>query len=159
MARWPKGLGDGHWPQVWDLPQKSHHVDDTGSSPVRAEHSQATPRQKVHIGYISYQLRVARWPRGRRRTLATTTDPWVDWAQQPWLAASLGEEQLRFETHECQECWTGLTCDQGSGPVLWTYTGRKTLPPSTGLPVMVEIAGVPYIYFQPTVRNTVYQCY
>ena len=31
-------------------PQKSHHVDDTGSSPVRAEHSQATPLQKVHIG-------------------------------------------------------------------------------------------------------------
>ena len=31
-------------------PQKSHHVDDAGSSAVRAEHSQATPRQKVHIG-------------------------------------------------------------------------------------------------------------
>ena len=31
-------------------PQKSHHVDDAGSSPVRAEHSQATPRQTVHIG-------------------------------------------------------------------------------------------------------------
>ena len=29
-----------------------------------------------------------------------------------------------------------------SGPVLWTYTGRKTLPPSTSLPVMGEIAGV-----------------
>ena len=28
------------------------------------------------------------------------------------------------------------------GPVLWTYTERKTLPPSTGLPVMGEIAGV-----------------
>ena len=35
-----------------------------------------------------------------------------------------------------------MTCDQGSGPVLWTYTGRKTLPPSTSLPVKVEIAGV-----------------
>ena len=31
---------------------------------------------------------------------------------------------------------------QGSGPVLWTYTGKKTLPPSTSLPVMDEIAGV-----------------
>ena len=31
-------------------PQKSHHVDDAGSSPVRAEQSQATLRQKVHIG-------------------------------------------------------------------------------------------------------------
>ena len=29
-----------------------------------------------------------------------------------------------------------------SGLVLWTYTGRKTLPPSTSLPVMGEIAGV-----------------
>ena len=35
-----------------------------------------------------------------------------------------------------------MTCDQGSGPVLWTYTGRKTLPPFTSLPVMGEIAGV-----------------
>ena len=31
---------------------------------------------------------------------------------------------------------------QGSGPVLWTYTGRKTLLPFTRLPVMGEIAGV-----------------
>ena len=35
-----------------------------------------------------------------------------------------------------------MTCDLGSGPVLWTYTERKTLPPSTSLPVMGEIAGV-----------------
>ena len=35
-----------------------------------------------------------------------------------------------------------MTFDQGSGPVLWTYTGRKTLPPSTSLPVMGKIAGV-----------------
>ena len=35
-----------------------------------------------------------------------------------------------------------MTCDQGSGLVLWTYTGRKTLPPSMSLPVMGEIAGV-----------------
>ena len=35
-----------------------------------------------------------------------------------------------------------MTCDQGSGPVLWTYAGRKTLPPSTSLPVMDKIAGV-----------------
>ena len=35
-----------------------------------------------------------------------------------------------------------MTCDQGSRPVLWTYMGRKTLPPFTSLPVMVEIAGV-----------------
>ena len=31
---------------------------------------------------------------------------------------------------------------KGSGPVLWTYTGRKTLPLSTSLPVMGKIAGV-----------------
>ena len=36
----------------------------------------------------------------------------------------------------------GLQGGLGSGPVLWTYTGRKTLPPSTSLPVMGEIAGV-----------------
>ena len=36
---------------------------------------------------------------------------WVDWAQQPWLAASLGEGNLRFETHECQVCWTDSTCE------------------------------------------------
>ena len=28
----------------------------------------------------------------------------------PWLAASLGEGQLRFETHECQVCWTASKC-------------------------------------------------
>ena len=27
---------------------------------------------------------------------------------------------------------------QGSGPVLWTYMGRKTLPPFTSLPVKVK---------------------
>ena len=86
-----RGLGDGHWPQIWDIPS---------------------------IG-----------------------DPWEDWAQQLWLAASLGEGQLRIETHACQVCWTGLTCDHGSVPVLWTYTGRKTLPPFTSLPAMGEIAG------------------
>ena len=35
-----------------------------------------------------------------------------------------------------------MTCDQGSGLVLWTYTGRKTLPPSTSLPLMGDMAGV-----------------
>ena len=35
-----------------------------------------------------------------------------------------------------------MTCHQGSGPVLWTYTGRKTLLPSMSLPVMGEISGV-----------------
>ena len=30
----------------------------------------------------------------------------------------------------------------GSGQVLWTCTGRKTLPPSASLPVIGEIAGV-----------------
>ena len=34
-----------------------------------------------------------------------------------------------------------MTCDQGSGLVLWTFTGRKTLPPFTSLPAMGEIAG------------------
>ena len=32
-----------------------------------------------------------------------------------------------------------MTC---SGQVFWIYTGSKTLPPSTSLPVMDEIAGV-----------------
>ena len=36
----------------------------------------------------------------------------------------------------------GLQGGLGSGPVLWTYTGRKTLPSSMSLPVMGEIAGV-----------------
>ena len=31
---------------------------------------------------------------------------------------------------------------KGSGPVLWTFMGRKTLPPSTSLPDMGEISGV-----------------
>ena len=60
--------------------------------------------------------------------LVVLTHPWVGWAQQPLLAASRGEGQLQIKTHVCQICWTGLTCDQGSGPVLWTYTGRMTLP-------------------------------
>ena len=81
-------------------------------------------------------------PGGAHPSPGRTRSRWVGWAQQPWLAASLGEEQLRIETHECQVCWTGLTFDQGSGPVLWTYTGRKTLPPSTSLAVMGEISGV-----------------
>ena len=35
-----------------------------------------------------------------------------------------------------------LLTQKGSGQVLWTCTGRKTLPPSTSLPVMAGIAGV-----------------
>ena len=35
-----------------------------------------------------------------------------------------------------------LNRNPGSGQVLWTYTGKKTLPPSTSLRVMDEIAGV-----------------
>ena len=31
---------------------------------------------------------------------------------------------------------------EGGSVFLWTYTGRKTLPPSTSLPLMGEIAGV-----------------
>ena len=45
-------------------PQKSHHVDDAGSSPVRAEHSQATPRQKVHNYRLNF-LWIVVWPGGR----------------------------------------------------------------------------------------------
>ena len=30
----------------------------------------------------------------------------------------------------------------GSGPVIWTHTRGKTLPPSTSLPLMGEKAGV-----------------
>ena len=36
VVRWPRGLGNIHWPQIWDLP-KSHHADDSGWSTVRAE--------------------------------------------------------------------------------------------------------------------------
>ena len=55
---------------------------------------------------------------------------------KPQAEKIIGEEQAGFRG------LTGLTCDQGSAPVLWTYMGRKTLPPSTSLPVMGEIAGV-----------------
>ena len=37
---------------------------------------------------------------GKNGSFWTTTHPWLDWAQQPWLAANLGEGQLRFETYE-----------------------------------------------------------
>ena len=41
------------------------------------------------------------------------------------------------------QVWTfGLVVMCDNGQVLWTYTGRKTLLPSTSLPVMGEIAGV-----------------
>ena len=78
----------------------------------------------------------------------------VDWAQQPWLAASLGEGQLLFETHECQVCWTGWTSDQGSGQVLWVYTGRKTLPPSRSLPLMGGIAGFNMVLLGGSLHST-----
>ena len=92
----------------------------------------------------------------RRRTLASPRSRKVKWLLMNnhtslgrlSSAALVGSQSgrksrsLRFETHGCQICWTGFTCDQGSGPILWTYTGRKTLPPSTSLPVMGEIAGV-----------------
>ena len=48
---------------------------------------------------------------GKNGSFRTTTHPWVDWAQQPWLAANLEEGQLQFETHECQVCWTDSTCE------------------------------------------------
>ena len=37
---------------------------------------------------------------------------------------------------------------QGSGPVLWTYTGRKTFPPFKSLPVIIiiKIIIITYIY-------------
>ncbi len=98
VARWPRGLGDGHWPQVWDHP-----------SLARGREKWLLLNNHTSLGKLG--------------------------------SAALGG-QLRIETHECQVCWTGLTCDQGSGPVLRTYTGWKTLPPSTSLPVMGEIAGV-----------------
>ena len=41
----------------------------------------------------------------------TSSIPWVVLAFQLWLAASLGEGQLRFETHECQVCWRDSTCE------------------------------------------------
>ena len=105
VARWLRGLGDGHWPQVWDLPKQ-------------AERAQ---------GKVKWLLLNSHTSLGRLGSAASV---------------GLGEGQLQFETHECQVCWTGLTCDQGSGLVLWTCKGRKMLPPSTSLPVMGEIVGV-----------------
>ena len=106
LARWPRGFGDGHWLQVWDLTE-------------RAERKKKWLLLSSHtsLGRLSSATLVC--SQSRRRTTP-----------------------IRFKTHECQVCWTGLTCDQGSGPVLWTYAGRKTLPSSTSLPVMGEIAGV-----------------
>ena len=98
VARWPRGLGDGHWPQVWDHP-----------SLARGREKWLLLNNHTSLGKLG--------------------------------SAALGG-QLRIETHECQVCCTGLTCDQGSGPVLRTYTVWKTLPPSTSLPVMGEISGV-----------------
>ena len=42
-----------------------------------------------------------------------------------------------------QLCASGIKIGplEGSGLVLWTFTGRKTLPPFTSLPAMGEIAG------------------
>ena len=57
----------------------------------------------------------------------TTKHPWVNRAQQPWLAASLGEGQLRFETIECQVCWTTPTCED-LGPMEMSEH-PKTVPP------------------------------
>ena len=44
----------------------------------------------------------------------------------------------------CLACYVPLqkAKDMGSWQVLWTCTGKKTLPPFTSLPVMGEIAGV-----------------
>ena len=50
-------------------------------------------------------------PKFQANVRRLNTHPWVDWAQQPWLAASLGEGQHRFETHESQVCWTDSTCE------------------------------------------------
>ena len=59
-------------------------------------------------------------------------------------AALVGSQSGRRITpnRNSRVSWTGVTCDQGSGPVLWISTGRRMLPPSASLPVMGEIAGV-----------------
>ena len=66
MARWPRGLGDVHWPQIWDLPQ----------IPQRGRHGiQSRTRQNIHRLLHVYprlpisvkfpiHFRVARWPLG-----------------------------------------------------------------------------------------------
>ena len=86
---------------------------------------------------------VARWPRGKGKWLLLNNHTSLGRLGSAALTGSQSRRRkLRFETHECQVCWTGSTFDQGSGQVLWTHTGRKTLPPSTSLPVMGEISGV-----------------
>ena len=49
-SRWPRGFGDRHWPQVWDLPKNPTTWTTRDRVPYVPNHSQATLRQKVHIG-------------------------------------------------------------------------------------------------------------
>ena len=83
---------------------KSHYVDDMGSSPVHpGKKVTGYPTATVDVGKFSYQLSCGRVVEGfRRQTLASkfgTSHPsrtkrrWVYWAQQPWLAASLGRRR------------------------------------------------------------------
>ena len=70
MARWPRDSSDAHWPQTLG-PPNFHHVDEAGSSPVETEAPPERYTQTLHMPH-----------------------PWIGWAQQPWLAACLGERQL-----------------------------------------------------------------
>ena len=55
QAGWPRGLGDGHWPQVWDLPK----------IPPRARRGiKSRTHRNVHRLPYGKKCRVARWPRG-----------------------------------------------------------------------------------------------
>ena len=119
---------------------KSHHVDDTGSSPVRAEIFTGYPAAKVHIGLISNKLSCGPVAEGfMRRTLASCLGPlqnpttWTTRDRVPyapkysqtttrqkyiWVKFPINCRVARwprglgdgFETHECQVCWTDSTC-------------------------------------------------
>ena len=64
VARWPRGLGDGHWPQVWNLPKNPIAWTMRDRVPY-ARHSLRLPYGKKYI-QIKFPMncRVARWPRG-----------------------------------------------------------------------------------------------
>ena len=57
-----------------------------------------------------------------------------------FVSSHVCAESRFVSSHNCDMFLflSSQSCEQ----VLWTYTGRKMLPPSTSLPVMGEIAGV-----------------
>ena len=50
VARWPRGLGDGHWPQVWDLPTNPTTWTTRDQVPYAPNIHRLPHGKKVHIG-------------------------------------------------------------------------------------------------------------